>query len=295
MPRHGTGAWLHGRMQQRRGVLLALSAATLSGLSGVVAADAFEQVTPIQLAQFRNMVAAIVLGAVAYRRRQTATGGRLGGLALLGAVIAGVTLTYYWAIERLGVGPGVTVQFLGPVLALMWMRLVQHRPLGGDAWAAAALAVAGTALVAGATAASLDTIGVAAGLGAAVTLAAYLILGERLGRTLPGLTIGAYGFAVSALMLLVSTPIRLPVLDLVGWLELAWIAVPGTAVTFMLLLGALRLTDPGRVGVAATAEPVVAAAAAWVILGQSLAPSQVVGGAAVVIAVAIAGRSAAIR
>jgi drug/metabolite transporter (DMT)-like permease len=272
----------------RRGDLLALSSAVLFGVSGTVAADAFVSFAPTQIAQFRSVVAAMVLGWIAYRRRQVSTGGHLGVLSLLGLFLAAVTINFYWAIERLGVGPGVTIQFLGPSLVLIWMRAVQRRRVPLSAWMAALTSLAGTGLITRAWEyQSLDPVGVAAGLGAAASLAGYLISGEHLGRRLPGLTVGAYGFAISALILLVAAPIELPSAGMVGWSQLVWIAIGGTALPFMMSLTALRVADPGRVGVLQSIEPAVGAGSAWIVLGQALTGVQVLGGLVVVASVAV--------
>jgi len=201
--------------------------------------------------------------------------------------LAAVTLTFYWAIERLGVGPGVTIQFLGPSLVLFWMRFVQHRAVPRLAWVAAGSAVAGTALITRAWEfQALDPLGVLAGLGAAITFAGYLVSGEYLGRRLPGLTIGAYGFAISAVLLLVAAPLELPSADAVGWTQLIWIAIGGTVIPFMMSLTALRSSDPGRVGVLQTLEPAVAVGSAWIVLGQVLGGGQVMGVLVVIASIA---------
>lgn len=267
---------------------MAIVAAVLFGVSGVVAADAFESVDPVVVAQYRSIGAAAILVGVAYARRQTRTAGMRFDLVLMGGLLAGVTITYYWAIDRLGVGPGVTLQFLGPSLVLVWMRVVQRRTVPAAAWIAAGAAVAGTALMTRAwDLDGLDPIGVLAGLGAAATFAGYLIVGERLGRRAPGLTIAAAGFAVSALLWVVAVPVSIPDVSGTVWAQLVWVAVGGTAAPFLLEIAALRHADPGRVGVIATAEPVVAAGVAWVALGQALIAAQVVGGILVVAAIAI--------
>lgn len=271
----------------RRGDLLALASAVLFGVSGTIAADAFASFDPTQIAQFRSVVAALILGWIAWRRRQLTTTGHLGALALLGFFLAAVTINFYWAIERLGVGPGVTIQFLGPSLVLVWMRAVQRRSVPMSAWAAALAAVAGTGLITRVwESQSLDLVGVLAGLGAAVSLAGYLVSGEYLGRRLPGITIGAYGFGISALILLVSAPIVFPVAGVVGWTQLLWIAVGGTVIPFMMSLTALRVADPGRVGVLQSLEPAVGAGSAWIVLGQALTGVQVTGALVVVASVA---------
>lgn len=271
------------------GLWLALVAAALFGVSGVVAADAFDAVTPVQMTQFRSVVTAVILGVLVLRRRRPgAVRSAAGRLGLLGVALAAVTVTYYVAIDRLGVGPGVTLQFLGPALVLVWMRVAQRRAVPGAAWAAAAVAVGGTALMTGAwDIASVDAIGVLAGLGAAVSLATYLVVGESLGRSLSALSIAAYGFGVSALIWLVAAPVDVPVVSSTVWAQMVWVAVAGTAVPFLLEVAALRRADPGRVGVVATSEPVVAAAVAWPVLGQALTPTQVGGGMLVVTSVAM--------
>lgn len=271
----------------RSGLSYALVAAVLFGVSGVVAVDAFSAVTPVQMTQFRSVVAALILGGIAYRRRQTSTGGRRGMLVLLGVLLATVTITYYEAVDRLGVGPGVTIQFLGPALVLVWMRVVQHRGVPKAAWAAAAVALAGTALMNEAwNLDSADPIGLAAGFGAAFSFAGYLIVGEYLGKRLPGSTVVAYGFAVAALIWVIITPPVIPDVDAAVWSQLAWVAIGGTTLPFVIEMAALRRADPATVGVAATAEPIVAAAAAWVVLGQSLSPLQISGGLFVVAGIA---------
>lgn len=273
------------------GVWLALAAAFLFGVSGVVAVDAFTEVDPLQVAQFRSVVAAVVLVAVAYLRRQTRTRGIRLPLLLLGLMLASVTITFYWAIDRLGVGPGVTIQFLGPSLVLVWMRLVQKRQVPRAAWLAALVAVGGTALMARAwDVTELDPFGILAALGAAVSFAGYLIVGEHLGRRAPGLTITAAGFTVSALIWVTVVPVEVPQISTTAWSQLIWVGLAGTAIPFLLEIAALRRADPAVVGVAATAEPVVAATTAWIALGQALGPAQIAGGILVVLAVAMIQR-----
>lgn len=272
--------------QVRRGDFLALSSAVLFGVSATIAADAFDSFTPIQIAQFRSTVAAMLLGALAYRRRQTSTGGRLPALALLGGFLAAVTISFYWAIERLGVGPALTIQFLAPTLVLVWMRFIQHRRVPRSAWAAAGVAVGGTALITRAWAFDvLDLVGVVAALGSAVSFAGYLVTGEYVGRRVPGLAVGAYGFAFSALALLIVAPVTLPEGDLIEWSQLWWIAIGGTVVPFTMSFTALRVSDPGRVGVLQSLEPAVGAGSAWIVLGQALSAVQVTGAIAVVAAI----------
>lgn len=268
------------------GIWMALASAVLFGLSVVTAADVFAAISPMAAAQVRSVLAALVLGVIAYQRRLTAHGGRLGWLALLGLNIAVVTFASYVAIERLGVGPGSTIQFTGPVLVLAWMRFVEKRAVPRVAWWAAAAAVAGTALMTRAWQGELDLLGVVAALVASLTFASYLIQGERLGATLPSLTIIAYGFAFSALLWVLAVPPQWDGFGAGTWVRLGLISTVGTVAPFLLEISALRRADPGSVGVVATAEPVIGAAVAWFALGQVLTPIQLLGGTVTLLAIA---------
>jgi len=273
----------------RIGVLLALSAAAMWGVSGAVAADAFSEVSPARVAEVRALITTAVLVPVAWRRGLLSPPSGLGWFFVLGVNLALVNVTFYWALERLGVGPGATIQFLGPIFVLVWMVLVQGRTVRPMAWAAAMVAVFGVFLVTQAwQLEGGDWIGVVAGLAAAVTFASYLLLGERLSHSYPIITVMTWGFIFASLVWLVVQPLWSFPTDLSGkvWAELLWVGLIGTAVPFFASFAALQRVASGIVGVVATTEPVFAAAAAWVLLDQQLSTVQIFGALLVVGAVA---------
>lgn len=268
---------------------LALSAAFLWGVSGAVAADAFTDVSPARVAQARAFLAALMLVPYAGMRGMLRVTGDFGWLIALGINLAAVNVTFYWAIDRLGVGPGATIQFLGPILVLGWMVLVQGREVGRIAWAAAVTAVIGVALVSRAwDLAAVDWVGVGAGLASAVLFGSYLLIGEHLGRRMRAVTVMSWGFLVATAFWAVVQPVWSFPTDLGGdvWLKLIWVGIAGTALPFLIEFAALRRAPAGLVGVVATAEPVIGAASAWVLLDQHLDSAQIVGGLMVVVAVA---------
>ena len=275
----------------QRGIAYTALAALLFGVNGAVAAALVSAIPAGNVAQLRSVLAALVLSLIAYRRRAVATGGRLIALVCFGLILAVVTVSFFVAISRLGVGPGVTIQFSGPVLVLAWIRLVNKRHVPVIAWLAAVVALVGVALVGGGPGfGRLDPLGLLAAGIAAISFATYIILSEFLGRSLPTITIAAYGFSFSALFLLAAFRVVLPPATPRVLIELVWLVLLGTVAPFLLEVAALRMTDPGIVGVVATIEPVVAATAAWLWLDQFLAPLQVVGGLLVVGAVALIQR-----
>jgi drug/metabolite transporter (DMT)-like permease len=278
----------------QRGLLLTMAAATLAAVGGVVAADVFATVDPVVVAQYRSVIAAAVLVPIAYRRRMSTTGGRLPQLAMFGAVIAALTITFYWSIDRLGVGPGTTLQFTASVPVLLWLRFARRRQVPAKTWAAAALAIVGTAVMLRAWAIeSLDPLGLLAGIASMLLYATYLLFGEHLGRRLPDLTIISYGFAISALIWVVAVPPAIIDAPTMVWLQIGWVGVMATAVPFLLMVMALSRVDSGSVGVVATLEPVVAAAAAWIFLGQALSWIQLAGGSLVILSLIVVQRTVA--
>ena len=273
----------------RTGVLLALSAAFMWGVSGAVAADAFGEVSPARVAEARALITTAILVPVAWWRGLINPQGGLWWFLLLGFNLALVNVTFYWALERLGVGPGATIQFLGPFFVLVWMVVAQGRTVRSAAWGAAAVALFGVFLVTEAwQLEGADWIGVVAGLAAAVTFASYLIIGERLSHSYPIITVMTWGFVFASLIWVVVQPLWTFPTDLSGrvWAELLWVGVIGTALPFFASFGALQRVASGIVGVIATTEPVFAAAAAWVLLDQQLSAIQILGALLVLVAVA---------
>ena len=259
------------------------------GVSGAVAADAFSEVSPARVAETRALITTAVLVPVAWWRGVLNPKGGVGWFFVLGVNLALVNITFYWALDLLGVGPGATIQFLGPILVLLWMVLAEGRSVRASGWAAAVVALGGVFLV---TEAWLlegsDWLGVVAGLASAVTFASYLILGERLSHRFSIITVLTWGFVFASLIWLVVQPLWSFPTDLSGrvWAQLLWVGLIGTTVPVFASFAALQRVASGVVGVIATTEPVFAAAAAWVLLSQQLAPVQIVGGLLVLAAVA---------
>jgi drug/metabolite transporter (DMT)-like permease len=240
------------------------------------------------VAQARAALATLLLVPYAWWRGAFRLSGGFAWLVVLGINLAAVNVTFYWAIDRLGVGPGATIQFLAPVLVLGWMAAVQGRVVRTGAWVAAVVSVVGVALVSRAwDGANADWVGVAAGLVSAIFFASYLMIGEHLGKRLRPITIMAWGFLIASAFWAVAQPLwDFPWTPASGvWLKLLWVGVAGTALPFLIEFAALRRAGAGLIGVVATTEPVIGAAAAWIMLGQRLGAVEITGGLMVVVAV----------
>lgn len=260
------------------GLAMALTGGALFGIAGTVAAGLFSRVSPAELNQYRLVLAAVFISAIAARRGLTHHGGMLGWLVLQGIITAVVTFVFFVAVERLGVGPGITIQYLGPILMLLWRRFVQSLTVPITGWMGAGAAVVGIGLITGAfTADYADAIGVAAGLAAAVAYAALTIVGEKLGKTLHPLTYSSYSLTIAAVIWLAVLPVHIPQLSIAGWLGVAWVSIIAMGTGFLLLMSSLRHISPGPMGVAATSEPIVGTLTAWVALSQALSLAETLG------------------
>jgi drug/metabolite transporter (DMT)-like permease len=286
-------------------LLRVVVAAACWGLAAVFAKHVFERgVPPVRLAEARVAVAVAVLAPLlAWRspRLLRPPPGTLPLLAGFGACVAAVNLSYYLAIDHLPVGVAVSLQYTGPAMVLAVTALAGAAPRHGRlAWLAAGITLAGAVLVSRALEGlgGLDVPGVAAGLASAVTFAAYLLTAELAGRrgAHPATTL-LWGFLTAVAIWSLVAPWWSWPLEALGdpgvALAVAGVGVVGTLVPFALAVGAVRVISAATAGIAATSEPLFAAAFAWVLLGQRLAPPQLAGGALVVAGVVLAQLAAA--
>jgi drug/metabolite transporter (DMT)-like permease len=279
--------------------LACVAAAFCWGLNAVIAKGAFEAgISPERLAQARVAVAMLpLLAFLALRRRDLlrAPRGGLVPLILFGISLVTVNWAYYVAIDRLAVGVAISLQYTAPVMVLLGTALVARRSPEGLAWGAGLLTLAGAILVSEAYGGleGVDGIGLLAGVGAAVSFAAYLVSARIAGqRGVQQATSLFVGFAVAVVIWGVILPwwdwpvARLAEPEIAA--RVVAVGLLGTLLPFMLVVTALRVVSAAVAGIAATSEPVFAAGLAFLILGQSLAPLQRLGGACVVAGVLIA-------
>jgi drug/metabolite transporter (DMT)-like permease len=289
-----------------------LLAAFLFAFNGVVAKAAMNAgFDPVHLTQLRNAGAMVVLAvfvAVTGPQRFRVSRRELPFLIAYGVIaFTLVQYLYFLTISRLTVGIGTLLAFLGPVIVALWLRFARKRSVSNRIWVAIALTVLGLALVAqvwrGAT---LDPLGVAAGLLCAVALAAYWLLGESGQQHRDGVSLTMWGFVFASLTWAVISPwwtfpwttltVRTePLLDaapgLPVWALMVWGVLLGTIAPFLLVLGSLRRIGAQRAGIVGTTEPLWAAVIGLALLGETFTPTQAIGGLIVLAGVVVAETS----
>lgn len=277
------------------GYALAATAATLWALNGSLARFLLNNhMPPARLAELRSLGTFVVLAAVLAltRPRLLKINPRdFGRLTFLGVVgLAGVNALYFAAIARLKIGVAVTIQYLGPLLLLVWLKLVHRRALPAGLWRAAGLAAIGCFFVVHAyQPGALDGVGVAEAFAAAATFAVYLFASEQAGHRYEPATILLWGFGLASVFWLITQPAwSFPLHPLSSGRNLAfalYIVIGGTLVPFGCMIAAVRHLPASRAAVVATLEPVLGALLAWPIQHQALSAVQIVGGLVVVAAV----------
>jgi drug/metabolite transporter (DMT)-like permease len=294
------------------GYVFIWTAVTLWALNAVVAKVVLDSagLSAFRLAEVRATGSALILLAVVLvlnPASMRATSRELAKFAVFGVLGLGVVqLFYFIGIRRLDIGIALVINYLAPVFVALWARFYVHEPVRRRLWLAIALSLFGLTLVVqlwGGS--SLDWVGVAACLVTAIAYAAYVLMAEQSlagGRDVYSLL--AWGFLFAALFWAIVQPWwSFPWEDVDGttsllgeldelsapvWLLLAYIVVLGTVVPFVLLVSALHHVPATRVTIVAMLEPVLAALAAWVWLGEELAAVQILGGLLVLAGVVLA-------
>jgi drug/metabolite transporter (DMT)-like permease len=279
-----------------RGYLLAATGAALFSLNGIWARYLLEDgVDAARLSQFRSAGAWLILLVVLGLARPDllrADRRLLPGLAVLGVLgMAAVQASFFLAIDRLEIGPALTIQYLAPLLLLVWLRVVHGRRLAASLWGAVGLSLAGCFLVVRAyDAGALDAVGLLAALASMVTFAINMVGSERAGHHLEPVTTLVWVFGFATVFWTLVTPWWTFPWDGLGSLENAAfglaLIVAGTLVPFICIVASLRHIPAPRAAVVATLEPALAAVFAWIVLGEELAAVQIAGGAVVITAVA---------
>ena len=267
-------------------------------------------VDPVTLTTIRVTGTFVVLALVAAVFRRSALRpppGRLRWLVVAHGLVgvAALQWAYFVAIDRLPVGMALLLEYQAPILVAVWARVVQREAVRPRMWLGLALAMAGLAAATGVwKGAVFDPVGIAAGLAAAVCLAAYFLIGEHGVGTLDPLQVIIWSFLVASVAINLVSPITafdtslletdvsllgaLGELSLPVWVLLAWIVVLGTVVPFGVELVALRHLSATTVTMVAMIEPVGVSALGWVWFDESLDAVAMVGGAAVVAGIVLA-------
>ena len=295
--------------QFRTGLLLALGSAFAFGMSGPLGKSLMEAGWSPTAA----VTARLAGGAVAMAVYATAVNPTWVREALAhwrtvlayGAVpIAGAQFCYYNAVSHLSVGVALLIEYTAPILVVGWLWATTRRRPANLTLAGVVLAVAGITLVLNVFSdAHINLVGVGWALVAAVCAACYFMMSDEVSTEEGGLnpvTLAAGGLIVGAVAVALLgasriMPMTFTTADtMVAGMATPWfvpviaIALIPTAIAYTLgIMGVTRLR-PRFASLVGLSEVMFAVLTAWVLLGEALAPIQVIGAAVVLAGLVLA-------
>jgi Predicted permease, DMT superfamily len=245
--------------------LLLISVVSIQ-LGAALAINLFPSLGTVGTAFLRLAFAAVLLIAVTRHSIARIARRHAGALLLYGTILGVMNLSFYGAIARIPLGIAVAIEFVGP----LGLAAVTSRRTRDFAWIG--LAVLGIVLLTPQIGTALDPLGVALAGITGLCWAAFTVMSQRIGRSLPGNSGLAIGMGVAALVVL---PVEMAVGGL-GGLDL-WVlagalavAVLSTALPLSLEFEALKRMTARSYGVLVTMEPAVAALVGAILLGQAM-------------------------
>jgi drug/metabolite transporter (DMT)-like permease len=215
--------------------------------------------------------------------------------------MAGVQVAFFNAVRYMPVSIALLLEYLGPVLVIAWVWVVRRQPPARRTLLGAGTAVVGLLMVVQIwSGTAIQPAGLAWGLAASVCQASYFLLADRAGAQTPPLVLAGVGMAVGTVVVAVLGTVGvLPIVltrpdevvlagaDL-GWpLTATLLVLVSTVLAYLTGIFAIRRIGAARGSLVALLEVVVSALAGWLLLGEVPAAVQLVGGALILLGVAL--------
>lgn len=282
------------------GLGVALVSSAVFGLSGSFAKALLETGwTPGAAVTARLTAAALILAvpaAAALRGRWHQLRDNWVTVSLFGLIgVAACQLFYFNAVARLSVGVALLLEYLAPVLIVLWLWAASRKRPRALTIAGTLLSLGGLVLVLDLTGAvKVDPVGVLWGIAAAVCLAIYFFITARENDALPPIVLASGGLLVgAALMWLAAASGALPMAfstadtRLGPWITPWWVALAGlvllaTVLAYLTGIVAARALGSKVASFVSLTEVLFAVIWAWLLLSELPGPVQLLGGVLIV-------------
>jgi drug/metabolite transporter (DMT)-like permease len=231
----------------------------------------------------RFVLAGLVLAAVMVVARKPWPRGRPLVAAIgMGAVgYAGQAACYFAALNHASAGLVALLLYAYPTLVCLLAAAFLGQKLTPRIAALLAASFVGIALTLGGGHGT--ALGFALSLAAALIYSVYIIVGARELRGTDALASATVICLSAAATMLVASCFVSPTFpaEAAGWWPLVLIALVSTVLAILTFFAGLRRVGPANASIVSTLEPVVTVGLAWLVLGEAIAPVQLVGGALV--------------
>ena len=187
-----------------------------------------------------------------------------------GTCLGAMNLVFYFAIKRIPLGLGVTLEFTGPLV----LALLGSRKLLDLLWVL--LACLGIVLIAPWQNHNIDLLGVALALLAGALWAGYIVLGGKTSKLMKGGDAVAVGMIFATAFVLPFGILSGGLAAVNGPLLLIGVAVAllTSAIPFTLEMGALGQLSPKTFGILMSLHPAFGAFSGLLFLEEYLSPTQ---------------------
>jgi drug/metabolite transporter (DMT)-like permease len=286
---------------------MCLASGASFGAMAVFGKLAYDEGTTVgTLLAVRFALAAVMFWALVVAGRALTDLRRLSGRDLSLALLLGAAGyaiqagCYFAALERIDASLLSLLLYTFPAIVAGTAVAIGRERLDGRRVAALGLASGGLALVvAGAGAGTLDPVGAALGLGAAVVYSTYILVSDGIAGRVRPRVLSALVCTGAAVTLLAGSALlgqlRPGAVTATGWFWLACLAGVSTVASIALFFAGLRRVGPSTAAILSTIEPVVTVGLAFVVFGEQLGPVQLAGGALVLTAVLVLQAAAGMR
>jgi drug/metabolite transporter (DMT)-like permease len=201
---------------------------------------------------------------------------------------------FFAALERVDASLLSLMLYTFPAMVAVAAIVLGRERADSRRLGALALASAGLVLVlATAKAGSLDTIGAALALSAAVIYTTYILVSQGIAGRISPTLLSALVCTGAAVTLTIGSSLlgdlRPGEVTAAGWGWLTGIAVVSTVAAVSLFFAGLKRVGPTTASILSTVEPVVTVVLAFLVFGELLGALQLVGGGLVIAAVLVLG------
>ncbi|MBV8794896.1 MAG: EamA family transporter [Hyphomicrobiales bacterium] len=208
-------------------------------------------------------------------------------------ILGGLNFSIFWwlifvSAYRLPGGVAATLNALQPLFVIVLSRLLLGAPMRWSAVVATLGGVLGVALLILRPNATLDAIGIVAGLGGALAMALGTVLAKRWQPPVSALAFTAWQLVAGGLLLApfaLTVERRLPSPTLDNLVGFVWLGLFGAALSYVLWFRGLARLGPHVVSPLVLLSPVTAVLLGWFVVDQVLTPVQLVGIALVLLSV----------
>jgi len=292
--------------RRNAGIAYVVISALAFGAMAILARFAFAAgVDTVTLLALRFAIgAAVMIALLRLRGLAIPRGATLGVLIALGAIgYGGQAVSYFTALKLAPAGLAALLLYLHPALVALLAALFLRERLTATKLGALAIALFGTTLTVApaingaALAAAPDVaIGLACAVASAGFYASYIVVAAHVGKHADALAMSTVVIASAAAVFITAVAIRGPrwPQTAVGWATVVGIALLSTVIAITLYFAGLERIGPVRASTLSTVEPLCAVVLAALVLGETLAPVQLAGGALILAAAVLIARARAV-